>query len=70
MNSYLNDLFLLDTSAVVNIVRDNQTGRELLRRFNLLVRDEKPLISSVTQGEIGALAKWWGWGGRRLSRLQ
>ena len=41
MNSDLNDLFLLDTSAVVNIVRDNQTGRELLRRFNLLVRDEK-----------------------------
>ena len=65
-----NDLIVLDTSAVIHLVRDDATGREILRRFELRGRDEKPLISSITRGEIGAFAKWRKWGDRRLIRLQ
>ena len=68
LNSH--DLIVLDTSVVVHVARDNQIGRAILQRYQLHRRDERPLMSSVTKGEIGALARWWGWGAGRLGRLQ
>ena len=61
---------LLDTTSVIHVARDNLTGREIIQRYGLIGRERKPFISSVTLGEVGALALWWGWGARRMANLE
>lgn len=64
------DLVVLDTNVLVNLARDNVLGRRVEQQFHLSARPERPLISSVTRGEIGGLSRWWGWGQVRLDRLE
>lgn len=61
---------LLDTNVFVNLVRGNDIGRHIERQYSLSKRPERPLLSSVVRGEIKGLARYWGWGPRKLDELQ
>jgi len=62
-------LVLLDTTVVVHLVRNDPTGQELERKLSLAGRMDRPLISTVTQGELLGLAKYWKWGKDKLEVL-
>lgn len=53
-------LVLLDTSVLVHIVRNDAIGRSMIADYSLASRRERPLISSITQGELLGLAQYWG----------
>ena len=63
------DLIVLDTNVLVHTLRGNSTGLEIERRFQLIKRYERPIISTVTLGEIFGLARRWNWGERKMQRL-
>lgn len=66
----INDrLVMLDTSVVVHIARNDATGRAMINDYALDTRPERPLLSSVAQGELLGLARIWGWGQRKLDLL-
>jgi len=64
-------LIVLDTMVLVDLVRNNERGRQTDARFQLTERAERPLFSTVTEGEIYGLARSpkWRWGERKLSIL-
>jgi tRNA(fMet)-specific endonuclease VapC len=63
------DLITLDTSVLVHWVRQDRTGQHLRQVYNLESRQERPLISTITEGEILGLAKCWNWGSGKLQTL-
>ena len=63
-------LVLLDTSVVVHLARDSETGKSIEAEYHLSRRKERPLISTVVEGEMLGLARLWGWGERRLQDLR
>lgn len=63
-------LILLDTTVLVHLARNDGTGKDVEARFGLLSRPERPLISTVTEGELLGLARYWKWGQDRISGLQ
>lgn len=65
-------LIVLDTNVLVDLVRNNERGQRLNRRFKLTERTERPLFSTVTEGEILGLARLprWRWGERKLGQLR
>jgi tRNA(fMet)-specific endonuclease VapC len=63
------DLVALDTNTLVHWVRQDSTGRHILRQYQLQDRVDRPLFSSVVEGEIRGLAKCWNWGANKLKRL-
>lgn len=54
--------FLLDTSILLQLVRDKDLGKRISAQFGLDDAVHRPLISVVTVGEIRALADQFGWG--------
>jgi tRNA(fMet)-specific endonuclease VapC len=64
-----NDLITLDTSVLVHWVRQDRTGQYLRRTYSLEARNERPLVSTITEGEILGLAKCWNWGSGKLRTL-
>lgn len=64
-------LIVLDTNILVDLVRDNERGRKINQCFQLTDRSERPLFSSVTEGEILGLARLpkWRWGEPKLRQL-
>ena len=63
------DLLLLDTTILVHWARQDRTGQYLKDNYLLDQRLEKPLFSTVCEGEILALAKCWKWGAPKLMTL-
>lgn len=64
-----NDLIVIDTNALIHWVRQDVTGQRLLQQFALDQRLERPLLSTVVEGEIRGLARCWNWGTAKLKRL-
>jgi tRNA(fMet)-specific endonuclease VapC len=64
------DLILLDTNVLVHWVRQDRTGRHILQVYDLGTRNERPLFSTITEGEILGLAKCWNWGNAKLQALE
>jgi len=64
-----NDLITLDTSVLVHWVRQDRTGQHLRQAYHLDARNERPLVSTITEGEIYGLAKCWHWGSGKLQTL-
>lgn len=64
------ELFLLDTSILLHLIRDNALGRRIQRSFHLLERSQRPSISVITVGEALAFAKKLGWGTRKIDALE
>jgi predicted nucleic acid-binding protein len=61
---------LLDTSILVHLLRDNETGRRIDEQFQIRRRTDRPLISIVTVGECLSLARQFGWGASRVAALE
>lgn len=69
MNISHSDLVALDSNVLVHWLRQDSTGRHILQRYELDQRVERPLVSTVVEGEIRGLAKCWKWGAKKLTRL-
>jgi len=63
-------LVLLDTSVVLHLARNDTTGRAIESRFRLTSRRDRPLISTVTEGELLALAYSRQWSPKKLEALR
>lgn len=64
------DLVILDTTILVHWVRQDRTGQFLKSTYALDERYERPLFSTVSEGEIVGLAKCWRWGEAKLTALE
>ena len=64
------ELLLLDTNALIQIIRQNAVGQRIQERLDLARRREKPLISIVTVGEALALAHGFDWGTGKVTKLR
>jgi len=64
-----NDLILLDTNVLIHWIRQNDTGIQLRDTIKLHERTDRPLYSTVVEGELRALASVWNWGAKKLEVL-
>lgn len=62
-------LLLLDTTVLVDVLRDTPTGRQINSEFKLTSRAERPLLCSVVEGEVLGLARLLEWGQDKLDKL-
>jgi len=62
-------VYLLDTTVILHLVRGNELGRYLARRFRLLDAVNRPLVSIVTHGELLVIADANGWGEEKRKAL-
>lgn len=62
-------LVILDTNVLVQLIRGNAIGLALDTAFALRSRQDRPLISVVTVGEMLALAKSLGGAKGRSTRF-
>ena len=53
----LSDFYILDTNILVHFVRDDKLGQYIKAKYALLMGEPRPLVSIVTVGEMGSLAK-------------
>ena len=61
MNLQPNDLLMLDTNVLINVVRANDIAARIDAEAGLRARQERPLVSVVTVGEalsLGVHLKW------------
>jgi predicted nucleic acid-binding protein len=63
------DLISLDTNVLVHWIRQNAVGIQLRDTYRLHERMDRPIYSTVVEGEIRALAKVWKWGTDKLNSL-
>ncbi|MFO0903197.1 MAG: PIN domain-containing protein [Pirellulales bacterium] len=63
------ELLVLDTSIFVHVVRDDATGRRIVAEHGLTERVDRPLFTSVSEGEARAMAIYRRWGPAKLDRL-
>jgi tRNA(fMet)-specific endonuclease VapC len=66
----MSDLYLLDTNILIHLIRDDQTGQEIKAKYAPYTRDPKPLICSVSDGELRSLALQFLWGGQKLDKME
>lgn len=64
------DLYLFDTNILVHLIRDDRTGQEIKTKYAPYTRDPKPLICSVSDGELRSLALQFLWGGQKLDKME
>ena len=65
-----NALVILDTNVLVHMLRDDKTWQAIDKTFQLSQRPEKPILSSIVEGEICGLAASWFWGPSKLTQLE
>jgi predicted nucleic acid-binding protein len=63
------DLYLLDTNILVHLVRGDRTGEEIKARYAPYTKDPKPLICSVTDGELRSLSLQFSWGPLKMNKM-
>ena len=63
-------LVVLDTSIFVHYARDDATARMIEEQYALTSRKEKPLLSSIVEGEILGFAEYRGWGKPAMDQLR
>ena len=63
------DLISLDTNVLVHWIRQNKTGIQLRDMYRLHERTDRPIYSTVVEGELRALARCWNWGSNKLDLL-
>lgn len=54
-------LVLLDTSVLVHLARRDPTGALIENHFALTARADRPLISTITEGEILGFSRQRNW---------
>ncbi|MFP4248149.1 MAG: type II toxin-antitoxin system VapC family toxin [Armatimonadota bacterium] len=63
-------LVLLDTNVLIHIARADPVGTWVVENYRLARHTERPLISTVVEAEVRALAAYQGWGERKLDRVR
>lgn len=63
-------LLLLDTTVVVDLLRDTSWGKKINAKYDLSGRPERPLLCSIVEGEVIGLTRSWNWGVDRLELLR
>ncbi len=63
-------LAVLDTNVVVHLARNDPTGQKIESHYSLMSRPDRPLLSTVVEGEILGLAREWGWGDNKMRLLR
>ena len=61
--------YLIDTNILVHHIRDDETGRRIKARYNLLMTETTPAYCVVTEGEIRSLAYQWVWGTSKVDAM-
>ena len=69
MTLLASDLISLDTNVLIHWIRQNAIGLHLRDTYRLHERADRPIFSTVVEGEIRALAKVWTWGTQKLNSL-
>lgn len=69
MTLWPNDLISLDTNVIVHWIRQNEIGIRLRDDYKLHERADRPIYSTIVEGELRALAKVWKWGQSKLDTL-
>lgn len=64
-----NDLLSLDTNVLVHWIRQNDTGIQLRDTYRLHERTDRPIYSTIVEGELRGLAACWKWGQKKLELL-
>ena len=64
------DLISLDTNVLVHWIRQNDTGIQLRDAYRLHERTDRPIYSTIVEGELRALAAVWKWGSSKLELLE
>ena len=62
--------FLLDTNILVLLVRAGPLGQYVDHTYQLTAQPFRPLISTVTVGEVLKLTKTFAWGASKIEALQ
>lgn len=65
-----NDLISLDTNVLVHWIRQNDTGVHLRESYKLHERMDRPIYSTIVEGELRALAGFLRWEPEKLKRLE
>lgn len=63
-------LILLDTSVVLHLARNDATGQAIESEYSLTSRRDRPLISTITEGELLGFAYYRQWGQHKLEALR
>jgi tRNA(fMet)-specific endonuclease VapC len=63
-------LYLLDTNILVHLVRGDGVGQYVRDAYAPLLRDPRPLICVVSDGELRSLALQWGWGAKKNDQMR
>ena len=63
-------LVLLDTNVLVHLARQDATGAWIENRFALAARVDRPLISTIAEGEILGFARQRNWGPEKTTQLE
>jgi predicted nucleic acid-binding protein len=61
---------LLDTNVILALVRANDLGQDIDKRFGLTTATQRPFASIVSLGEVHVLARRNGWGEKKLAALE
>lgn len=64
------DLISLDTNVLVHWIRQNDTCIQLRDNYRLHERTDRPIYSTVVEGELRALALFLKWNDDKLQRLE
>jgi predicted nucleic acid-binding protein len=65
-----NELFLHDTSVMIHLVRGGEVGQRMLRSYDLINCQPRPLVSVVSLAEVRVLAEVNHWGERKREVLE
>jgi len=63
------ELLLLDTNVLIHLARADEVGKWVAENYRLEERAERPLLCTVVEAEIRALASYRKWGARKLEEL-
>ena len=63
-------LLVVDTNVIVHYHRHNATGVLIEERFSFSTRPERPILSTIVEGEMRGLARKWNWGNGKLEALE
>ena len=66
----MSDLYLFDTNILVHLIRDDRTGQEIKVKYTPYTRENKPLLCSVSDGELRSLALQFLWGEQKLDKME